>query len=132
MTHGMPAVLRLTRFMYASVSRTGTWGNGWSAAQIKEWFNAYGSIIIDYAKLAEETGVDAFHVGHELHTMLTNADNEASWRSLIRRVRKAYSGNVSVAFNGNPFFSDMDRNGIPWIDELDFIGLDCCASRTWT
>eukprot|EP01043_Picozoa_sp_COSAG02_P060893 COSAG02_NODE_8056_length_2729_cov_1.597338_5_plen_125_part_00 len=115
--------------MYKSVRRTGTWGTGWSATQIKEWFDTYGDIIVDYAKLAEETGVDAFHVGHELHTMLTNADNEVHWRSLITQVRAVYNGNVSVAFNGNPFFGDMYRDGVPWIDELDFIGLDCCAQH---
>ena len=114
---------------YAIVSKTGTWGNGWSAAQVSEWFGKYGAIIVNYAKLAEETNVDAFHVGHELHTLLTNADNEAHWRSLIKEVRAVYNGNVSVAFNGNPIFDDMDRNGVPWIDELDFIGLDCCASH---
>ena len=104
------------------------WGHGWSAAQIAEWFDKYGAIIIEYAKLAEQTGVNAFHIGHELHTMLTNAANEPHWRRLIRQVRAVYRGNVSVAFNGNPIFDDMDRNGVPWIDDLDFIGLDCCAS----
>ena len=30
-------------------------------------------------------------------------------RGLIAQVRAVYTGNVSVAFNGNPFFNDMDR-----------------------
>lgn len=110
------------------VLRAGAWGQGWTTTQITDWFGRYGSIIVDYAKLAEETGVESYHVGHELHTMLTNPDNEAHWRSLMKQVRAVYSGKVSVAFNGNPIFDDMDRGGVPWIDELDFIGLDCCAS----
>ena len=36
-----------------------------------------------------------------------------------------YHGSVAVAFNGNPFFGDLARNGVPWIHALDFIGLDC-------
>lgn len=107
----------------------GEWGDGWSSELVDEWFGNYGTIIIDYAKLAQEAGVDAFHVGHELHTLLTNPDNEVHWRTLIRKVRAVYSGNVSVAFNGNPIFDDMDRAGVPWMDELDFIGLDCCTSH---
>ena len=63
--------------------------------------------------------------GHELHTLLTNPDNEKQWRGLIERVRSVYKGKVSVAFNGNPFFDDVGRGGVPWLDALDFIGLDC-------
>jgi hypothetical protein len=103
----------------------GKWGAGWSEATIEKWFDGYGQIIVHYAELAQETGCDAFHVGHELHTMLTNAENERHWRKLIGEVRAVYQGQVSVAFNGNPFFNDMDRGGVPWIDALDFIGLDC-------
>ena len=50
--------------------------------------------------------------GHELHTLLTNPDNEKQWRGLIERVRSVYKGKVSVAFNGNPFFEDVDRGAI--------------------
>ena len=63
--------------------------------------------------------------GHELHTLLTNPDNEGQWRGLIERVRNVYKGKVSVAFNGNPFFNDVSDGGVPWLDALDFIGLDC-------
>ena len=40
-------------------------------------------------------------------------------------MRAVYKGRVSVAFNGNPFFNDISRGGVPWLDALDFIGLDC-------
>ncbi len=30
-----------------------------------------------------------------------------------------------MAFNGNPFFSDVNASGIGYIDLLDSIGLDC-------
>lgn len=66
----------------------GKWGAGWSASQIENWFAEYSLIIVAYAKLAEETGCDSFHVGHELHELLTNAENEAHWRGLIGKVRK--------------------------------------------
>ncbi len=36
-----------------------------------------------------------------------------------------FKGELSVAFNGNPFFDDVDRGGIGYIDLLDSIGLDC-------
>ena len=44
---------------------------------------------------------------------------------VIAQVRAVYKGRVSVAFNGNPFFNDISRGGVPWLDALDFIGLDC-------
>jgi hypothetical protein len=103
----------------------GKWGQDWSAQQVGDWFAEYGPIIVSYAKLAQETSCESFHVGHELHTLLTNPSNEQHWRGLITQVRAVYKGNVSVAFNGNPFFNDIARGGVPWLDELDFIGLDC-------
>ena len=103
----------------------GRWGASWTPAQISTWFEDYGKVIVDYAVLAERAHVEAFHVGHELHSLLTNPGNEAHWRELIAKVRAVYKGKVSVAFNGNPFFDDMDRGGVPWLDALDFIGLDC-------
>jgi hypothetical protein len=57
----------------------GKWGAGWSAAQVSEWFAQYGPIIVRYAELAQECGVDAYHVGHELHSLLTNAEYEPHW-----------------------------------------------------
>ena len=46
----------------------------------------YGPIILNYARLAQETGCESFHVGHELHTLLTDPKNEKHWRSLIAQV----------------------------------------------
>jgi len=56
----------------------------------------YSRIIVDYARLAEETNVEAFHVGHELHALLTNASHGPRWSQLIKQVRAVYSGKVSV------------------------------------
>ena len=39
--------------------------------------------------------------------------------------QELYRGEVSVAFNGNPFFNDVSRGGIGYIDLLDSIGIDC-------
>ena len=74
----------------------GKWGQGWSAAQVREWFSKYAPIVVRYAELAQESGCDAFHVGHELHSLLTDARNEAHWRSLIGQVRAVYKGKVSA------------------------------------
>jgi hypothetical protein len=103
----------------------GKWGKGWSRVQVDAWFKEYGAIIVNYAKLAEELGVGQYHVGHELHVLLTDPANEKQWRDLIAKVRTVYHGLVSVAFNGNPFFDDVARGGVKYLDALDFIGLDC-------
>ena len=89
----------------------GKWGLTWTPDQVAAWFAIYSPIIVGYARLADETKVDAFHVGHELHALLTNASNAPHWSSLVKQVRAVYSGKVSVAFNGNPFFGDLDRGG---------------------
>ena len=103
----------------------GKWGDGWSRMQVNAWFRDYSQVIVGYAQLAQETKVDAYHVGHELHTLLANSKNEGQWRALIKKVRAVYKGKVAVAFNGNPFFNDVASGGVPWLDALDFIGLDC-------
>ena len=103
----------------------GAWGRKWTSSQIRSWFGEYGPVIVQYAKLADELKVDEYHVGHELHTLLTNPANEQDWRALIAQVRAVFHGKVSVAFNGNPFFNDLAANGVPWLDALDHIGLDC-------
>ena len=103
----------------------GAWGKSWNSTIITQWFQEYTKIIVNYARLAEETKCDSYHIGHELHTLLTNAENGPQWEALIKKVRAVYSGSVAVAFNGNPFFSDMAKNGVPYLSQLDFIGLDC-------
>ena len=126
------------------------WGVKMNDTCIAEWFTNYGHWIMHYAKLAQELGMDTFHAMHELHTMGTNASLTPQWRSLLTDVRvrgelfsmtcrssshfrdvfwclsqSVFDGEVSVAFNGNPFFKDVARGGIGYIDLLDSIGLDC-------
>lgn len=78
------------------------------------WFTSYRQMILHFARLAQETGVDALCVGNELDGTVAR---EAEWRRLIRDVRATYDGPLTYGAN----FSAVEA--VPFWDALDFIGL---------
>ncbi len=55
-----------------------------------EWFKAYQSAVVEYARVASEEGLSAFVVGSELRGL----ENSAYWPALVHAVRNVYSGKV--------------------------------------
>ncbi len=81
----------------------------------QEWFDTYIEMVIQYGRLAEETGVEQFIVGTELSG---TSKATASWKTVIDRLRRVYSGPVGYAAN-------YDEYGqVRFWDALDFIGID--------
>lgn len=80
------------------------------------WWRVYRRFILRHAVLAEWSGSELFSVGVELGKTL---GREAEWRSLIRAVRRVYSGRLT--YSGN-WWGDYDR--APFWDELDYVGVD--------
>lgn len=80
-----------------------------------EWFASYTDMILRYAVMAEEEGVEQFVVGTELGG---TSGNESAWREVIARVRDVYSGPITYAANHDEF------EEIAFWEALDFIGVD--------
>lgn len=80
------------------------------------WFALYESFILDYARLAEELGIELFCIGTELHTPVT--EKPEMWMGLIEKVREVYSGDLTYAAN----WSNEVEHVAFW-DKLDFIGV---------
>ncbi len=78
------------------------------------WFDAYSALILHYARLAQETGADAFCIGNEFEKTTVR---EAQWRALIAEIREVYDGPLTY---GAGFEGVYD---VPFWDALDFIGL---------
>ncbi len=83
--------------------------DAWSA-----WFVSYRRLILHYARLAQETGMDALCVGNELDGTV---GREAQWRELIDEIRSIYTGPLTYGAN----FGGV--HDVPFWDALDFIGL---------
>jgi hypothetical protein len=81
----------------------------------QQWFEAYGEVILGYARLAEQHGVPQFVVGTELAG--TSSDT-GRWRDLIAGVRQVFTGSLTYAANHDEF------QNVQFWDDLDFIGVD--------
>ncbi len=79
------------------------------------WFACYERFLVHYARLAEESGIEALCVGTELEG---TTHREAEWRRLIARTREVYGGELTYAANWS---GEYER--IAFWDALDFAGV---------
>lgn len=84
------------------------------------WWAAYTAVIVGYAAMCEQEGVDSFSVGSE-HTTLSTTQ-PAQWRTLIAAVRQVYSGKLTYGANFGALKSEAEQ--ITFWDALDYIGVD--------
>lgn len=82
----------------------------------KKWFTSYENLMLAYARMAEELGIELFCIGTELKTPVMQKPER--WRLLIRKVRSVYSGKLTYGANWDASLEDF-----PFWDELDFIGV---------
>ena len=75
-------------------------------------------MLLPLARLAESLGVHALAVGIELNLFV--AEEEQRWRSLIKEVRKVFSGRLT--YGSQPLRGETSV--VPFWDALDFIGVD--------
>lgn len=80
---------------------------GWAC-----WFKAYRQIMIDYADIANQTGVDMLVVGTELK----KTELRPEWKSLITELRSRYSGQLSYV--GNSVSNVMRFSGFEMLDSV--------------
>ena len=85
-------------------------------SQWRAFENSYTEMILSYAQLCEEENVDLFCIGTELTSFVQKRNRY--WRSLIKSIRKIYSGKITYAANWDSY------NTISFWGELDYIGID--------
>ena len=78
--------------------------------------NTYGEYILQYARLAEDEGVELFCIATEMRAMVEQRPE--FWKKLIAEIRKVYSGKLTYAEN----WDSIEDVGF-W-EDLDFIGVD--------
>ena len=85
-------------------------------SRFNEWFAHYRAWILHSARLAQLQDVDLLSIGNELGGVTTH---EATWRELIRSVRRIYQGEVTYAANW-----DRELEAVQFWDDLDYIGVN--------
>jgi len=78
------------------------------------FFAAYEELVVHYARLGREAGVDALLVGNELQG---TTQRDADWRHLIAAARREFPGPIGYGAN----YGEVER--VPFWDALDFIGV---------
>jgi hypothetical protein len=78
--------------------------------------DTYTKFILDFAKIAEETGVEVFCIGVELKKISVSRPN--FFKALIEKVRQVYTGKLTYAANWDNY-----QNIVFW-KNLDYIGID--------
>lgn len=80
------------------------------------WQDSYRDFVFRYAKVAEDAKADMFCIGTEFSRLAI--EKPLFWRSLIKDLRKIFSGKLTYAANWNQTFEK-----ITFWDDLDFIGI---------
>ncbi len=99
----------------------GSWPGDIAMKNDADWalfFDYYYRWMRHFALLAEMYHMDMLSVGVELAK--ATVTHEQQWRTMIRKLRKLYSGKMTYAANWGAEFEN-----IKFWDELDFIGLNC-------
>ena len=82
----------------------------------ESWFSNYETMILHYAKLAQAQDMEALCIGTELY--LTTKFHPDKWRTLIRKIRSVYDGELTYAANWYKEYEEITFWG-----ELDYIGI---------
>ncbi|MCZ6779165.1 MAG: hypothetical protein O7F16_09370 [Acidobacteria bacterium] len=93
----------------------GDWRGTIEPADWSLWFERYGEVILRYARLAQDEGIEYFSVGSEL---CSSEGLEGEWRRLIGRVRGEYGGALTYSANWD------HREVARFFDAVDFVGMN--------
>ncbi len=93
-----------------------------SEDQWRDWFASYTEVILHYASLAQDAGVDMFSIGRELGGV---THREKEWRQVIQEVQGKFKGPITYSsLNTAPWgFPHGEEKRIKWWDAVDYIGL---------
>ncbi|OQD42526.1 glycoside hydrolase [Croceivirga radicis] len=77
---------------------------------------SYSDFILTFAKVAQESKVDIFCIGTELHRFVENRPEY--WHNLVTQVKQQYKGKLTYAANWDEYTKT------PFWKDLDYIGID--------
>ena len=92
----------------------GEWRGTLKPTNPSVWWSTYEEWLTQLAILAQEVGASQLSIGSELSSM---EKNEGRWRSLIRRLRVHYSGQLIYSANWDHY------RQIKFWDALDLVGV---------
>jgi hypothetical protein len=90
------------------------WRGSIRPTDLPHWFESYGALLVELARLAAEEHVEVLSVGSELASTEQRLDE---WTRLIARVRAAYRGSLLYSANWDhydrvPFWPLVDQIGV--------------------
>jgi hypothetical protein len=113
---GMRASLLISLFV-----DDGTWAGAIRPSNFTNWFNNWSQIVLHYAELGQQVGLDILVIGAELETVTEPSE---PWMTLIEQVRQRFKG--EVAYTTNFWFDRASFNRVAnmrqW-SRLDAIGI---------
>lgn len=107
----------------------GTWRALINPSDRSAWYQNYGTMLVKYATIAQQQGVEQFCLGAELTSMASaniNADNTERWQKMIAQVRAVYNGKLVYDANRDLNGSNTQYDGansIQFWNNLDYIGI---------
>jgi len=101
-------------FLNDSAAWGGSIGEGFRPADWDAWFESYSELVLFYAKLAEENGVEMICIGTEMGRAQMQTEH---YTKLIEDVRQVFPGPVTYA-------ADWSAPNTEWWDQVDYIGID--------
>ncbi len=81
------------------------------------WFDDYLALIVEYARLAENSNVEMFSVGNGLQSLTTVA-NLPKWQNIITAIRNVFTGQITYCADWREY------KDIPFWEQLDYIGIN--------
>lgn len=100
----------------ATLMRETRWRGTISPENHLVWFENYQDVVLHYANLASETGMEKYSIGVELVSMESFTPY---WLSIIEETRKVYKGLIVYSVNWN--WGYFTR---PFWEEVDILGYD--------
>ena len=100
-----------------------TWRGQFAPADVNAWFAGYKQVLVNYARVAEQTGVDTLCLGVELRS-LSGSQYRRYWSDIIDTVRTVYRGQLTYAANWD------EVKQVSFWDKVDIIGVDAYVPLT--
>ncbi len=111
--------------------KDGSWRGVIMPTDRTKWFKSYENAVVEYAKIAQQSGIDFFAIGSELETI---KNENQLWETVIENVRKNYSG--KIIYNTNWWYNEEKFNDIyekmEWLNGVDYIGISAYFELTNT
>ncbi len=114
---GFTVMLRFLFFLDAPWPQSDNLMRGLHPQDWDAWFTNFEEIVLRYAKLAQDAGVDIYLFADSLYTTYAFEDR---YRDLIAQLRKVFSGALVV---GSGPWAKGGLNTVRFWDALDYIGL---------